>query len=73
MDELTTFQDWLKQMVDGEAITQVYHCTIASTTAQELGTLLNSLKEGVKTITAITKYEIMKILLLPMLTNLYWW
>ena len=23
VDELTTFQDWLKQMVDGEAITQV--------------------------------------------------
>ena len=63
----------------------LHHCTIASTMqctnhlqvvkspAQELGTLLNSLKEGVKTITAITKYGMMKTLLLPMLTNLYWW
>jgi len=50
VDELTTFQDWLKQMVDGEAITQ------------ELGTLLNSLKEGVKTITAITKFPVTRSL-----------
>ena len=34
---------------------------------QELGTLLNSLKEGVKTVTAITKYGMMKPMVLVML------
>ena len=104
MEELTSFQDWLRQMVDGEAITEVEDCyacqasqgvktakivngDVAITVVlklsklkkivrnstfvrikqmltnmpcslffQELGTLLNSLKEGVKTVTAITKY-----------------
>jgi len=46
VEEMTSFQDWLREMVDGKVIDQ------------DLGLLLNSLKEAVKTVTAITRFPV---------------